>query len=195
LRFVRDRVENVLKVMVKGVTASRRGKPARGSSQPWETVTLTKARSAARSVPSDNPRAHWPPELQRDYEANRFSGCVGSVLVSETDRVRVWHLTIPPGKRCNFHRHVLNYFWTALNGGKARNFYEDGTQSDASYFKGQTQHMTFAKGEYMVHALENTGETDLLFATVEFLDSPNRPLPVADAMRLEAPQDDPRVLP
>lgn len=57
--------------------------------------------SAAKSVTSDNPWAHWPPELRTDYEANQFSGCVGSGPVSKTGRVRVWHLTIPPGKRCN----------------------------------------------------------------------------------------------
>ena len=148
---------------------------------------MTKETSAAKPIASDNPRAHWPLEMQKDYEANQFSGCVGSVLVSETDRVRVWHLTIAPGKRCNFHRHVLDYFWTALNSGQARNFHEDGTQSDARYYKGQTQHLTFAKGEYMVHSLENLGEADLVFATVEFLDSPNTPLPIADEMRLEAP--------
>jgi hypothetical protein len=30
----------------------------------------------------------------------------------------------------------------------------------------------------MIHDLENVGETDLLFTTVEFLDSPNAPLPL-----------------
>jgi beta-alanine degradation protein BauB len=134
-----------------------------------------------------NPRAHWPADLQNDFEENKFSGCVGSVLVSETDRVRVWHLTIPRGRRCNFHRHVLNYFWTIHNAGRARNFYEDGSFKDFDYFKGETRHLDFAKGEYMVHAVENIGDTDLFFTTVEFMQSPNPPLPVPDAMRLKAP--------
>ena len=57
-----------------------------------------------------NPRAHWPVELQQEFEEFRISGGVSSVLVSENDRVRIWHLHLPPGKRCTFHRHVLDYF-------------------------------------------------------------------------------------
>jgi hypothetical protein len=148
---------------------------------------LTTEKSAAKPAATGNPRAHWPAELQKDYEANQFSGCVGSILVSETDRVRVWHLTIPAGRRCNFHRHVLNYFWTVHGDGRARNFYEDGSHRDFDYFNGETRHLNFGKGEYMVHAVENIGKTDLLFTTVEFLDSPNQPLPIPDAMRLKYP--------
>ncbi len=148
---------------------------------------LTMEKGAVEPATSGNPRAHWPAEMQKDYEANKSSGCVGSVLVSETDRVRVWHLTLPAGQRCSFHRHVLSYFWTVHNAGSARNFYEDGTQRDFDYYQGETRHMDFAKGEYMVHSLENIGKTDLLFTTVEFLDSPNRPLPIPDEMRLRAP--------
>ena len=59
----------------------------------------------------DNRRAHWPKDLQEDIDSNTMSGVVGSVLVSETDKVRVWHLYLKPGYRCSFHRHVLNYFW------------------------------------------------------------------------------------
>ena len=147
-------------------------------------LTMEKTSSKAAD---GNSRVHWPAEMQKDFTENEFNGCVGSVLVSETDRVRVWHLTIPPGKRCNFHRHVLNYFWSALVAGQARNFYEDGTERDFDYYRGETRHLDFAKGEYMVHAVENLGKTDLLFTTVEFLDSPNAPLPIPEAMRLKAP--------
>jgi hypothetical protein len=142
---------------------------------------------AGKEEPAANPRAHWPAEMQKEFLENQYNGCVGSVLVSETDRVRVWHLTIPAGKRCNFHRHVLNYFWTAHTAGRARNYFENGDLVEGAYYAGETRHMDFAAGEYMVHAVENIGGTDLVFTTVEFLDSPNKPLPVPDAMRLKAP--------
>lgn len=134
-----------------------------------------------------SPRAHWPQEIQREFEAGYTNGCVGSVLVSETDKVRVWHLHIPVGKRCGFHRHVLTYFWTAHNAGKARGYYEDGRIVDVEHYKGETKHLAYGAGEYMVHAVENIGDTDLLFTTVEFLDSANAPLPIPDGMRLQAP--------
>lgn len=131
----------------------------------------------------DDPRTHWPPDLREAYERDRFSGCVGSVLVSETDRVRVWHLRIPPGGRSGFHRHVLDYFWTAHHAGKARGYFEDGRIVDVEHFVGETKHLSFGAGEYMVHNVENIGDSDLLFTTVEFLDGPNVPLPIPDKRR------------
>jgi beta-alanine degradation protein BauB len=133
-----------------------------------------------------DPRAGWPHELRNDIEANSHNGCVGSVLVSETDRVRVWHLYLPVGKRCPFHRHVLDYFWTCHSHGRARGYYEDGSIRDVVHFPGDTKHFVFPEHEYMLHSVENIGDTDLLFTTVEFKNSANKPLPVPDSIRLEA---------
>jgi hypothetical protein len=132
-----------------------------------------------------NPRAHWPRELQDDIADNRFNGCVGSVLVSETDDVRVWHLRLPAGKRCNFHRHVLNYFWTCHTYGAARGYFEDGRIVDVKHFPGDTKHLYYGPGEYLLHSVENIGDTELLFTTVEFKKSGNPPLPVPDEIRLK----------
>jgi hypothetical protein len=134
---------------------------------------------------AENPRAHWPIDLQRAFEEGEHNPCVGSVLVSETDKVRVWHLHIPAGSRCAFHRHVLNYFWTAHNPGHARGYFEDGRIIDTVHYKGETKHLHYGPGEHLVHAVENIGETDLLFTTVEFLDSPNQALPIPDGVRLK----------
>ena len=126
------------------------------------------------------------PEMQEDARANEFSGIVGSVLVSETDEVRVWHLHLKPGYRCPFHRHVLNYFWTCHSHGRARNYFEDGTTKETTHFPGDTRHLNFGAGEYMLHSVMNTGDTDLLFTTVEFKNSANQPLPVPDSIRFKA---------
>ena len=123
-------------------------------------------------------RESWPLEVRRDFEATQFNGCVGQVLLSESDKVRVWSLSLKPGERCGFHRHVLNYFWTALSDGRSRSRYNDGRIVEAEYRKGDTRHLTFGAGEFMVHDLENIGDTVLSYTTVEFLDSPNKPLPI-----------------
>jgi hypothetical protein len=81
----------------------------------------------------------WPEALRAEFLENQFNGAVGSVLVSETDRLRIWHLRLPPGKRCNFHRHVLNYFWTAHNAGKARGYYHDGRIVEVAHHAGETE--------------------------------------------------------
>ena len=127
----------------------------------------------------------WPKGMREEMTDNAMSPIVGSTLVSETDKVRVWHLLIPAGKRCSFHRHVLNYFWTCHTHGRARGYYEDGSITETTHFPGDTKHNTYGKGEYLLHAVENVGSTDLLFTTVEFLDSVNAPLPVPDGVRLK----------
>jgi hypothetical protein len=143
--------------------------------------------AALASAPAANPRAHWPADVQRDFEANFHSGVVGTVLVSETDRVRVWRIHIPVGTRCPFHRHVLDYFFTALNDGRQRVYYDDGRIVENEQRAGETQHFTLPAGEYFVHCVENIGDTDLNYMTVEFLDSANPPLAVPDSVRRKLP--------
>jgi hypothetical protein len=152
-----------------------------------ETIAMVASKAAAPSAIAVNPRAHWPLELQRELEDNRFNPIVGSVLVSETDKVRVWHLHVPAGKRCTFHRHVLDYFWTCHSHGRARGYFEDGSITETVHFPGDTRHLHYGPGEYLLHSVENIGDTDLLFTTVEFLQSANTPLPVPDGVRLQQP--------
>ena len=82
---------------------------------------------------------------------------------------------------------MLNYFWTSVNGGRGRQHLMDGTTVEHSYFPGETRHETYGPGEYKVHDLENLGDEEMIFNTIEFLDSANKPLPVPDQVRLIAP--------
>ena len=132
--------------------------------------------------------AHWPEGVLDDMKRHEFSGIVGSVLVLETDRVRVWHLTLKPSTRCPFHRHVNPYFWSAHSAGHARGYFSDGRIRDTEHYAGETRHFYYGAGEYMLHSVENIGETDLVFTTVEFLDGPNQALEIPDELRLKAPQ-------
>src|ERR1700730_2660343 len=65
-------------------------------------------------------RVQWTPELAAEFERNQYNGCVGTELVSESERVRVWMIHLAPGRRIAFHRHVLDYFWTAVTAGRGR---------------------------------------------------------------------------
>lgn len=124
------------------------------------------------------PFEHWSLDLIAELDANRENGRVGSQLVSETDDVRVWHLHLAPGVRFGFHTHVLDYFWTSLSDGKGRQHYGDGSVREVTYAAGDTKHSRYAAGERMHHDLENIGDTDLVFVTVEFKRSANAPLPL-----------------
>jgi beta-alanine degradation protein BauB len=128
----------------------------------------------------------WPQWLAQEFrqERERPNGCVGTELLSESDRVRVWMIRLKPGERIGFHRHVLNYFWTSVNGGRGRQHLMDGSTVEHSYFPGETRHETYGAGEYKVHDLENLGDQEMIFNTIEFLDSANKPLPVPDRVRL-----------
>ena len=132
-------------------------------------------------------RAPWPEAIVREFERARDNGCVGTRLISETERVRVWEIRLGPGERIGFHRHVLNYFWTAVNGGRGRQHLMDGTTVEYSYYPGETRHETYGPGEFKVHDLENLGDQDMIFMTVESIEgSANKPLPVPDTVRLKA---------
>jgi hypothetical protein len=120
----------------------------------------------------------WPRSAREEFEANQFNGHVGTRLLSETDRVRVWEIRLAPGERIGFHRHVLDYFWTAVTPGRARSRVQDGSVVESTYAAGETRHFAFGQGEYKIHDLENIGDADLCFTTVEFLDSANEPLEI-----------------
>lgn len=133
-------------------------------------------------------RTAWPPEIAAEFEreAQAPNGCVGTTLLSESDRVRVWIIHLAPGERIGFHRHVLDYFWTSVNGGHARQHLMDGTTVEHTYSPGETRHETYGPGEFKVHDLENLGDREMIFNTIEFLDSANKPLVVPDRVRLTA---------
>jgi hypothetical protein len=127
----------------------------------------------------------WPAAIKAEFEreARQYNGCVGTELLSETDRVRVWIIRLKPGERVGFHRHVLDYFWTSVNGGRARQHLMDGSIVELDYAPGETRHESYGPGEYKVHDLENLGSEEMIFNTIEFLDSANEPLPIPDTVR------------
>ena len=132
--------------------------------------------------------AAWPAAIRAEFEAKARSPnpCVGHQLISETDKVRVWRIHLKPGERVGFHRHVLDYFWSAATAGRGRQHFNDGETRIYEYAAGETRHETYGTGEYKVHDLENIGDTDLIFVTVEFQDSANTPMPIPQAVRMLA---------
>jgi beta-alanine degradation protein BauB len=134
-------------------------------------------------------KSAWPAHIQAEFEreAKNPNPCVGSVLLSENERSRVWMITLKPGERLGFHRHVVDYFWTSVNGGRGRQHVYDGTTVEYSYVPGETRHETYGAGQYKVHDLENIGDKEMIFMTVEFLNSANKALPLpAEVCRLAA---------
>ena len=128
---------------------------------------------------------NWPVELIEEMKQSHNNGCVGSILVSETPQLRVWHLRLPAGYRCPFHRHVNPYFWTSHSSGRCLNYLSNGEIKDVAFYSGETRHYYYAEDEYMLHSLENIGENELIFTTVEFIDGKNSPLAIPENARLK----------
>ncbi|CAL9640339.1 hypothetical protein [Streptomyces sp. enrichment culture] len=118
----------------------------------------------------------WTDDIHRDFEIHAHDGHVGSRLLGETDRVRVWEIRLAPGQRWHAHRHVLDYFWTAVEAGKSLQHTSDGTTRVVEYEPGETRHFQFPAGTFLLHDIQNIGSGWLVFTTVEFLDSANEPL-------------------
>ena len=71
---------------------------------------------------------------------------------------------------------MLDYFWTSVSGGRGRVHVQDGTTVEYTYQPDETRHGSVGKGEFKVHDLENIGSDELVFVTVEFKDSCNKPM-------------------
>ena len=133
-------------------------------------------------------KSAWPPTIAAEFERERQNnnGCVGTRLLSESERVRVWIIRLAPGERIGFHRHVLDYFWTAVTGGRGRQHVHDGSTVEYTYQPGETRHETYGRGEFKVHDLENLGDKEMVFMTIEFIDSANKPLALPEKVRVAA---------
>ncbi|ANY83307.1 hypothetical protein BB934_33310 (plasmid) [Microvirga ossetica] len=131
------------------------------------------------------PSAKWSAALQDEFTRNQFNPCIGTRLLSQDSRVRVWEVRLKPSERLGFHRHVLDYFWVATTPGKARSNQQDGSVVEAIYAAGQTCHLIYGPGQFKVHDLENIGDSEFVFTTVEFPDSANPPLPLSTEIALE----------
>ncbi|RAI36454.1 cupin domain-containing protein [Rhodoplanes serenus] len=112
----------------------------------------------------------WTPDLLAELAANDRNDQVGSRLVSEEAGLRVWHIHLPPGGRLPFHRHTRSYFWTILAPGRARSRYGTGRVDIVDYEAGDTRHFVQSEADSFIHDLENIGDTDLVFVTVERTD-------------------------
>jgi len=113
--------------------------------------------------------ADFDADIAADFAANQTNRRVGTSLVLETDAMLVWHLRLAPGERLGFHRHDRPYFWSVVTDGRARSRYDDGRILERIYAAGDTAYFPdLTAGAAFVHDIENVGDAELVFVTVEF---------------------------
>lgn len=116
----------------------------------------------------------WYVLMQRRYQGGRrleamgVSEDLGTKLLEETDRVRIWEHRVPAGETGPMHLHRRPYFSVGVQG----------TSGDTLGPDGAVEHFTLTPGtvishgpEFLpeTHALRNTGEDDILIVTAELL--------------------------
>lgn len=149
---------------------------------------MMKGRIMAKTITAwSAPAAYIVLDFASERAAAVSNGCVGTKLLSQTNRVRVWTISLEPGERIGLHTHVLDYFWTAVTAGRGRSRNGDGEEVEVAYQAGDIKHLMYAAGESMMHDLTNIGDTRLIFVTVEFLDSDNLPLNLPEAVLAALP--------
>lgn len=111
-----------------------------------------------------------PADYEQELAAAPGNHQIGTKLLYENDRVGIWEVRLRPGERAGFHIHDKPYFWTSLEAGIARQRAGDGEYAIQRYEEGETLFMNHSPQEYLVHDIENCGETEMRFITVELYD-------------------------
>jgi hypothetical protein len=118
--------------------------------------------------------------LPDDADDGPRNFAIGTKLLGENDRVRVWEITLAPGERLPFHCHRTSYYWVAHTDARIRATFANGTFHDYEHYAGEVTYNEIPPGEQDVHDLANTGDATLVTTTVELLQSDKlfwRPLP------------------
>ena len=111
-----------------------------------------------------------PAEYAEELEAAPHNLDVGTSILFENHRIRVWDTILEPGERGPFHAHTRNYFWTVVEGSRGLQRFADGTFAVRDYLAGETKWLEHTPETALIHDLENIGDTDLRFVTVELFD-------------------------
>jgi hypothetical protein len=96
---------------------------------------------------------------------------IGTKVLLENDRVRVWEIRLEPGDRVPFHWHTRTYFFVCVDGGRARTRFANGTWFTGDMASGFTYYSVLSEDAPEVHDLENVGDTTIRYTTVELLDA------------------------
>jgi hypothetical protein len=88
--------------------------------------------------------------------ASEPSVAVGTKLIFENDRVRVWDLDLAPGESVPEHIHHLDYVILVVSGSTLR-FAEPGGERDVEYRDDQVSFRAVGPGGKIDHHLTNVG--------------------------------------
>jgi len=109
-------------------------------------------------------------ELERiQMRQQRVSSEVGTKLLFENDRVRVWDLCLPPGQGSGLHRHENDYLYVVIGDGVLQRVDPDGSRAEPKAMR-DGQVVFREVGDDCVHEAVNAGEAMWRNIVVELKD-------------------------
>ena len=94
---------------------------------------------------------------------------VGTTLLFENDRLRVWDLTLEPDQSCELHQHVYDYVFVNVTSAEVE-LHEPGQAPLArSLDEGFVQYMVVGQQGQRPHQLRNAGTSTLRQILIEFV--------------------------
>lgn len=103
-------------------------------------------------------------------EARTISPDVGTRLLFENDRVRVWDLSLQPSEATGLHRHATDFLYIVIGDGELQTVFADGTSDPPRQMKDGDVRFREVHGE-SVHDAVNTGLGPWRNIVVELKDS------------------------
>lgn len=94
---------------------------------------------------------------------------VGTALLLENERVRVWEIRLESGQRAPFHCHVHPYLWVCVDSGRVTTRFPDGNAVTYDVEVGLANYTSPTPDAPEIHDLENVGPSTVRFTTVELL--------------------------
>ncbi len=94
---------------------------------------------------------------------------VGTKLLFENDRVRVWDLSLAPGESTGVHRHENDYFFVTIGGGHLQGVDAEGTEGEPRQMGDGEVHFRSLEGEDAIHEAVNVGDDRWRNIVVELL--------------------------
>ena len=94
---------------------------------------------------------------------------VGTNLLFENDRVRIWDLRLAPGESTGLHRHTSDYFYVVIGGGTLQGADENGNKDAPRTMADGEVHFRNVDVE-AIHEAINVGSADWRNIVVELKD-------------------------
>ena len=86
----------------------------------------------------------------------QVTDAVGTRLLFENDRVRVWDLRLQPGEQTPFHRHSTDFLYVVIGDGELQTLFPDSTTDPPRQMADGDVRFREVAGE-SVHAAKNVG--------------------------------------